>query len=352
MCFDSYGSMEAGDGMKPKDVKWALVCIGALTAVVVAPLLLLLGPLNHANDVAGHLGAVLIFVGGLLTAAVSFVSLMVSRQSDLRRSQQDEQAAIRLAGEHQDQEARLRIEAATHAGALFSTDAGIAQPASVASSLLSLTRLDRADLAVALLVDFWSVSDQKVSTEVAILVIDAALRSPSPPNARLVAAEILCRNASRLDSCQSLHWPSSIDGCWNTNFGPRTKLLLIEALINMTLAKPVTEGSLRSIAVRLYGIYKTDEDKHVKGCIGKLIHALYQTLDRLGYSNFMQGNVTVMLDMLRDASQHEDDNPDDYLNRLANHRYDKLKAWAEKLSGKDMEDAPLDGSTLNPIPVG
>jgi len=338
--------------MKPKDVKWALACLGALTAVVIVPLLLLLGPLNHANDVAGHLGAVLIFVGGLLTAAVSFISLVVSRQSDLRRNQQNDQETNRLAGEHQDQEARLRIEAATHAGALFSTHAGIAQPASVASSLLSLTRLDRADLAVALLVDFWSHRDQKVSTEVAILVIDAALRAPSPPNARLVAAEILCRNAWRLDSCQSLHWPSSIDGCWDTNFGPRTKLLLIEALINMTLSKPVTEGSLRSIAVRLYGIYKADTNEHVKGCIGKLIHALLPVLQRLDYANFMQGNVMVMLDMLRDASRHESDNPDDYLNRLANHRYERLKAWAEKLSGKDMEDAPLGGSVLNPIPVG
>ena len=200
--------------------------------------------------------------------------------------------------------------------------------------------------------DFWSIDNEKILTEVAILIIDAALRSPTPPNAQLFAAEILCRNASRLDSCQSLHWPSSIDGCWDTKFGPRTKLLLIEALINMTLARPVTEGSLRSISVRLYGIYRDDKEDHVRGCIGKLIHALIPALERLDYSNFMQGTVTVMLDDLKSAADHEEDSPDDYLNRLANHRYTKLKTWAEQLSGKDLEDAPLSGSALNPVPVG
>ena len=32
-----------------------------------------------------------------------------------------------------------------------------------------------------------------------------------------------------LDPCQSTHWPSYIDGCWNPRFGPKTRLLLIDA---------------------------------------------------------------------------------------------------------------------------
>src|ERR1035438_4843431 len=49
--------------------------------------------------------------------------------------------------------------------------------ASIASSLLALTKLDNADLAVALLVDFWSPGiEEKISPETAILVVDAALR--------------------------------------------------------------------------------------------------------------------------------------------------------------------------------
>jgi hypothetical protein len=86
----------------------------------------------------------------------------------------------------------------------------------MAAGLLALTRLDHADLAVALLVDLWSEREgpedpDRVSTETAILVIDAALRSTSA-NAQLVAAELLCRNAKWLQPGQSLHWPSSLEG--------------------------------------------------------------------------------------------------------------------------------------------
>jgi len=327
--------------MKHEDVSWVLICLGTLAIVVVTPLLLLLGPFSRPDDVAGHLSAVLIFVGGSVTAAISFIGVTVSRESARRLSRQQE-----------DQEARLRIDAATQAGAMFSPQSGPAHPASVASSLLSLTRLDRADLAVALLVDYWAADKPSILTEVAILVIDAGLRSSKPPNAQLVAAEILCRNSARLDSCESLQWPSCIDGCWDTNFGPRTKLLLIEALINMTLAKPVTEGSLRAVSVRLYGIYRGDSEEHVRGCVGKLICALTPTLERLDYTNFMQGPANVMLDDLKDAAFHKQDNPDDYLNRIANRRYEKLKAWAERLPGKELEDVPLSQSTVNPVPVG
>ncbi len=88
------------------------------------------------------------------------------------------------------------------AGALFSpAGGGTIHPATAASALLALTNLDRADLAVVLLVDLWTEDERAISTETAILVIDAALRSQA--KAQLIAAELLCRNAKRLDSCQS-----------------------------------------------------------------------------------------------------------------------------------------------------
>ncbi|MGH3796415.1 MAG: hypothetical protein ACRDSP_16165 [Pseudonocardiaceae bacterium] len=75
------------------------------------------------------------------------------------------------------------------AGALFSSaDQRAADPAAIASGLLALTRLDHADLAVALLVDLWSDGDEnaankgkKVADETAVLVIDAALKSTAQP---------------------------------------------------------------------------------------------------------------------------------------------------------------------------
>jgi hypothetical protein len=167
-------------------------------------------------------------------------------------------------------------------------------PAAVASGLLALTRLGQPDLAVALLVDLWSEETSQVSTETAVLVIDRALRS-ARPDAQLVAAEVLCRNAIRLNSCQSLHWPSVIDGCWSSTFGPKTKLLLVDALLLMSTSKPATEESLRSLAVRLYGVWKHDSQAQVKGCVAILLSALVPELSRLGYDEFLQGNQEVRL---------------------------------------------------------
>ena len=165
---------------------------------------------------------------------------------------------------------------------------------------------------MAFLVDLWSDStrsdtddkastdDGKVSTETAILVIDAALQSPSA-NAQLVAAELLCRNSKRLDPGQSFHWPSSLEGRWNPNFSQRTKLLIVEAIVKMTLTCDSTETTLRSAAVRLYGIWCHDPDPHVKRCIGKLICALIPRLKRLCYEDLIQGNQEVMLSQLEEA---------------------------------------------------
>lgn len=157
----------------------------------------------------------------------------------------------------------------------------------------ALTRLDRADLAVALLVDLWPDSesghDRQVADETATLVIDAALRS-NRPTAQLVAAELLWRNAPRLSPCHSLHWPSAVDGDWDARFGPKTKLLLIDALVRMTVAHPVSEGALRSVAVRLYGVWDGDRELRLRGCVGRFIGAV---VPALGYQDFIQGNQTV-----------------------------------------------------------
>jgi len=167
--------------------------------------------------------ALIAVFGVLVAGGGSLAGYLLQRQSNRR-----------LAQEHEDERARLRLDAAMRAGSLLAPgEAGPADPAVVASGLLALTRLDHAELAVALLVDLWSKDSSRVSEETAILVIDAALRSDRP-SAQLVAAELLCRHAAGLDPCQSLHWPSSIDGCWLPGLAARAKLLLADGLIIMT----------------------------------------------------------------------------------------------------------------------
>ncbi|GAB1511452.1 hypothetical protein [Actinophytocola sp. KF-1] len=266
------------------------------------------------------------------TVAVAALGYFMNRQAN-RRSWR----------EHQDEHARLKLDAAMRAGALFSgTDQHPADPAAVASGLLALTRLDHADLAVALLVDLWpgTADDNRVAPETAVLVIDAALRSSSP-NARLVAAELLCRNAERLSPCHSLHWPSAVDGCWDATFGPKTKLLLTDALLRTTLANPVTEGALRSLAVRLYGIWEGDREPRVRGCVGRLIGAVVPALRNLGYTDFMQGSRTVMITDLEAAAATGTHNPDSFLDRMVDRRCRQLGNWAADCDTTAAEDAKL-----------
>jgi hypothetical protein len=330
---------EVGSAMEPGDRKWALGRISLVVAVLAAFLTLLLGPWGKTTHLsAGDLTAIVGFAGLFITATVSLIGMTVTRQANRRLSQEREQVDRRLAQEHRDEESRLRLDAAMRAGALFSSsDSAPVASASIASSLLALTKLNNADLAVALLVDFWTDAQEKVSNEAAILVIDAALRSKTQPNAQLVAAEILCRRSPHLDSCQSLNWPSVIDGCWDRDFGPKTKFLLVEALINMALARAANENSLRSVAVRLYGIWRGDSDLRLQGCVGKLISALTPKLERLGYTDFIQGNQKVMLGDLQQAAASATDNPDGFLDRIVEDRYEKLIEWASHCTSDSLE---------------
>jgi hypothetical protein len=254
------------------------------------------------------------------------------------------------------------LDAAMRAGELLSGAAGeCPAPEVTASGLLALTKLDQEGLAVTLLVDLWNEERNRVSSEAAILVIDAALRSDKPA-AELVAAEVLCRNATRLDSHQSLHWPCAVEGAWDRNFSARTKLLIVEALIRMTLAGPRDESALRAVAVRLFGIWDgedpdTIEGKRVRGCIGKLLKAVLPSLRGVGYQEFVQGNRVVTLDQLSQAADSAKSNPDGFLDHLSDQYACDLDSWGQSCVSQAANQSELPhlasaecGS--QPIPLG
>jgi hypothetical protein len=306
---------------KASDLVWTFGAGATVVLAAVVPLYLLPSSFGTSEAVT--------YVGVLLTAAVAVIGYINNRQSARRLSDEHERDEHHLRKERDEERQRLKLDAAMRAGALFvPVDDKPIHPASAASGLLALTRLDQVDLAVVLLVDLWSGDKASVSTETAVLVIDAALRSHEDPEAQLIAAELLCRNAKRLDPCQSLHWPSAVDGCWDATFGPRTKLLIVDALIRMALAGPHQESALRSVAVRLYGIWAGDEDPRVKGCVGTLIRALTPRLATLGYTDFLQGNSKVMLSQLEAAAASGTANPDGFLDRMVIERSKQLQAWA------------------------
>lgn len=318
-----------------KWLAWALVVL----AGVAAPLGVL-GALNSLATASDKRYAAGLTLGGvIITACVSLVS-----ERRLRR-------------QHSDEQARLRLDAAINAGALFTAAKDATpSPAAIASGLLALTQLSRADLAVALLVDLWDQKTDKppdgppgahtVSDETAILVLDAALRS-SDSNAQLVAAELLCRNSYRLDICQSLHWPSSVDGQWNRHFGVKTKVLIVDALVRMAYRGRgcANLNALQSLAVRLYGISAGDPDRHVKGCVGMLLQAILPALKRMKARSLMQGPAEITIADIEAAALREKPNPDTVFYEIVQDRSNELRKWADECRGTDCGSGALAAAT-------
>jgi hypothetical protein len=155
------------------------------------------------------------------------------------------------------------------------------------------------------------------------------------PSAQLVAAELLCRNATRLMPYQSLHWPSAIEGTWSSGFNAKTKLLVVEALIRMTLAGPTDECALRAVAVRLYAFWDSEDGRspdgiRVRGCIGKLLKAVIDTIKTFAYRDFIQGNRKVTFEQLCDAADSAKTNPDGFLDQLSERYARELNSWARQ----------------------
>jgi hypothetical protein len=226
---------------------------------------------------------------------------------------------------------RLELDAAMQAGTLL---AAPNRPAATTAALLALTRAGRADLAVALLVDLWP--GRQVSTETAILVVDAALRSSSP-SAQLVAAELLCREARSLDSCQPLDWPRALDGEWLPDLERSTKFLLLQALLLSACASALNRNSLRLLAGRLYGIWTRDAP--MQSLTGTAIAVLVPALERQGYRDLTH----VSLAQLRRAAASAQPPGDQYVAEvMAAHRA-RLVAWVSSAS-----DVPLG----NPVEAG
>lgn len=157
-------------------------------------------------------------------------------------------------------------------------------------------------------------------------MINAASEAKELPNAQLI--ELLCRNATRLDPCQSLHWPAAIDGSWMPYLAKRAKLLIMEALILMTTNRTAVESALRSLVVRLYGVWFADPSDRVRGCVGTLIKPLLPVLESLGYRKFLQGRQSVSLGQLEIPARTATANPDGFLNRLVGEKSSALRQWA------------------------
>lgn len=294
----------------------------------------------------------LALIATLVPASVAAAGVLFKQQADKRLFQEQEQ-----------ENHRLKLDAAMRAADLFtSSDSSVGNAARTASGLLALARLGFADLAVTQLVDLWPLHAGAlpqaaeapngsccVSTETAIQVINAALET-CESDAQLMAAELLCRNACRLDIRNSLHWPSSVNSAWLPRLPVTAKLLIVDALVHMALTSEQTGNALRELAVRLYAISDGDPEPRVKGCIGALMTAILPAVQNLGYTDFMTGPGFgfVTLKEIEQVAAKASRHPDGYFESIVEDRSERLKAWSRECTLFSKPDLELVSAGCGP----
>jgi hypothetical protein len=298
----------------------------------------------------------LALIATLVPASIAVAGLLFKQQADNRLAGEQRQSEKRLDQEQEQEDHRLKLDAAMRAADLFiPAGCAVSNAARAASGLLALARLGFADLAVAQLVDLWSpqptgpapaVAEPKgpcgVSTETAIQVINAALET-CESDAQLMAAELLCRNACKLDIHDSLHWPSSVNSAWIPRLPVTAKLLIVDALVQMALASEQTGNALRELAVRLYAISDGDPELRVKGCIGTLMKAILPAVGELGYTDFTKGpgHGFVTLTEMERAADKASRHPDGYFEAIIKDRSEKLGKWSQECTVVSFPDGEL-----------
>ena len=135
-----------------------------------------------------------------------------------------------------------------------------------------------------------------------------------------------------MDICQSLHWPSSVDGTWNPDFGVKTKVLIVDALVRMAYTGDANLNALQALAVRLHAISATDPDAHVKGCLGILLGAIVPALEGMEVRSLMQGPSEITIEDLKTAVTRAQANTDRVFYRIAQDRSAKLLEWGGPVS--------------------
>lgn len=263
------------------------------------------------------IAALLAFFGVLVTAAVK-------NHVDMRSEQ------------------RLRLDAAMAAGRLLSpTDGGSVSRAAAASGLLALADLGRTKLAVAILLDLWA--NGRVSPDVAVLVIDKALASGDDTTAE-IAAEVLCQNAHKLDPTKPAHWPSILDSHWVPRATEKTKILLIESLVEMSIhsrSAPASINALRAFAIRIVFIHDQEHRGHVRSrhfrkCIAGFAAAIAPALalDSPGAARqcftFIDGKTHIDKGKLDEVARDFQENPDTFFADVTAQRRSDLAEWALK----------------------
>jgi len=187
-----------------------------------------------------------------------------------------------------------------------------------------------------MLLDLWKRDE--VSSEVAILIIDKALTCGDDATAQ-IAAEVLCQNSHKLDPTKPAHWPTVLDTHWLPHATEKTKILLIESLVEMSTnsseSKP-SVNALRAFAIRIVFIHDHERDRHnghFRKCIAGFAQAIAPAFrpdadPTTVEFEFHDGGRKIDLATLEQVGKDFRANPDSFFADITARRRDDLAAWA------------------------
>jgi len=240
--------------------------------VVIVPVALALLGLGLSGIEAGQ---GLAFGGALLTAGVSFLGLVLKRNSDRQTAAEDKRENARREAADKREKDRLDVEAARQAAALLSTaDGQPADQATTAGALLSLVRLDQVHLASSMLLYLWG--QHRISDADGTFIVNEALRSKHRQAQRDASIALFLKTPDLTvgdGRDEWYYWPFLIDHRWMPDLAIDARYTLLRAWVYLwTESASASERyRLRNLTAGLLACLRIEDDPPLQRSVARML---------------------------------------------------------------------------------
>jgi hypothetical protein len=222
---------------------------------------------SNAQVLAAALG----LVGVLVTAALTFVGVLLKHSIDARTLQQTAET-----------EGRLRLETSIRAVELLTEEGKPATPTRQAGALFVLANLNQLDFAFALLGQMWA--NREIGPGAATWVINRLLLH-GDPSLQAEAAVLLYVNAETLATPAGYEFPQCVNLQWKDDLSQSAREFLVSAFGAMILAKKSDEwdsGDIGAFVTQLDVIRKKEQERYIRNGAVSLLGALLEARPMTG----------------------------------------------------------------------
>jgi hypothetical protein len=246
--------------------------------------------LPETDPGAKAFAAVLALLGGVFTAALTFIGVLLKlssdgrtlelkREADNRTFQLEQEAAVR----QREAEDRLKMDTCIQAVGLMGKEAGNNQ---MAGALFALANLGQLEFALALLERLWPNRELGSS---AIWLVNEGLKHRDP-NIQFKAAFLLKENSKLLKKPEGdFDWPDHLSWQWRPDLNVYARNQIFEALLNCLLSdRPDSwsEGAQGRFIVFFHRMMSTDEDPWITTGAAQTLHVLLDIYSQMSIIHY------------------------------------------------------------------